>query len=234
MSLVRSSGGTKYARATLSGIVAASSRVLISHWLKKDASDTNNAYMMMIGAGSGSPQLGVGHNNAANWQIGINGGIAGGGTIVDDTWLNIIAVFGPWDGVYRNRTLLVNGASVSSTTTNPTVSSADMTRLTLFANNNDTPTYLVAAGKLAEAAIFADPADEAGLIALLQTQQVTAAALGITPAWSRRFYNDYTTGAGTGDPAQTGGLTFDTADHPSLSDTAPAGSARRRAAVLIG
>lgn len=234
MSVVRSSGGTKYARATLSGLVAASSRVLISHWLKKDSSDTGNAYMMAIGAGSASPLLMVGHNNTANWSIAINGSVWGGGTTTDDTWLNIIAVFGQWDGSYRNRSILVNGASVSSGTTNPSASSADMTRMTLFGNNNDTPTSLVAAGKIAEAAVFIDPVNEAGLIALLQTQQVTAAALGVTPAWSRRLYNDYTTGQSAGDPVQTGGLTFDTADHPSLSDTAPAGSARRRAAVLIG
>jgi len=234
MSVVRSSGGTKYARATLSGLVAASSRVLISHWLKKDASDTGNAYMMAIGAGSASPHLIVGHNNTANWQMSVNGGIYGGGTTVDDTWLNIIAVFGQWDGSYRNRSILVNGASVSSGTTNPSSSSADMTRLTLFGNNNDSPSYLVAAGKIAEAAVFVDPADEAGLIALLQTQQVTAAALGVTPAWSRRLYNDYTTGQSAGDPVQTGGLTFDTADHPSLSDTAPSsGSARRRATFIM-
>lgn len=232
MSIVADGSGD-WARATLSGIVNAGQKVFLSLWFKWNNA-TASGLIASISAGSSGASMTLEYSSTPQFRSQVNAAnTLNDGTPINGTWQHLAAFYGPWNATSNPRRLYLNGVQSASSNLSITTSSADLSRLTFFGSNHDTPLYL-SAGKVAHALLHAvaDTAAADALAALCYTQAVTPTALGFTPAWSRTLVDDLTTGAGSGDPALTN-ATIDSADNPSVSFSAPV-AGHRRVQALIG
>lgn len=233
--------GTNRLRATVSGL-ASTDQLVISLFFKRDGGATPGSiqYFCALSNASASPQCSIGYDTEADITASANvsGNTDTSANSIADTWEHYFYVVGPLETNPVVRRFAKDDTEVFTTTTAST-SSGNLTQLDVFAGSAGTG---LAKGKMHAFAIWKNL--PSGLWAPLRTLLQTTAPQVITPAphYANLLVNENTTPTpdewapevGSGTLLETGTITLDGGDVPSLSTT-PVSllSSRRRMAMVL-
>lgn len=226
MSAIFNNTTAKVLTATLTGTVPnAAGRVLICAWHKWDATALNSANTVFALANTnsaGNPGFEVFYNTTPVLVAAINGVTANGATTMSSgTWYNTALGYGPWNGSSQTRQLWTSG-TLASTGVSATSSVLDMTFLAI---GRRLTAASAAKGRIAQVGIWIGltTVQEAAVVLACQSYHVDT--ISPAPNFSWRLSTAVTAATGGIALTNTGTVTFDGADDPTLTDYSAGGSA---------